>query len=55
MKNFLVQFGISSDPDMKAMWREQGPIDDDPSLGKKFERWETRYKIQCEITARVEV
>lgn len=38
VKNFLVQFGISSDPEKKQYWREKGSIPDDPSLGMEFDR-----------------
>lgn len=38
VKNFLVQFGISSDEKKKDYWRNEGPIDDDPSQGREFKR-----------------
>ncbi|CAM9327298.1 unnamed protein product, partial [Choristocarpus tenellus] len=36
--NFLVQFGISSDVDIKEYWQKQGPIQDDVSLHIPFKR-----------------
>ncbi|CAM9775034.1 unnamed protein product, partial [Sphacelaria rigidula] len=39
VENFLVQFGISPDPEKNMKWRERGSIPDDPSQGMEFKRW----------------
>lgn len=44
VKEFLGQFGISSDAEKKAKWNNLGPIEDDPPVGKPFTRWDTNVQ-----------